>query len=67
MTELKPCPFCGGEAEIVKDKRWPRSLDHSIDAWHVECTNFDCVIYQVDNNYYRKRKEAVEMWNRRIE
>lgn len=67
MKELKPCPFCGGEVEIVKDKRWPKWLDHGIDAWHVECKNSDCVIYQVDNNYYRQRKEAVEMWNRRIE
>jgi hypothetical protein len=65
MGVLKPCPFCGGTAEVVKDKRWPRSLDHSIDAWHIECKNVDCVIYRTDNNYYRRRNEAIEAWNRR--
>lgn len=67
MGVLKPCPFCGGTAEVVKDQRWPRSLDQAIDAWHIECKNVDCVIYHSDNNYYRRRNEAIEAWNRRVE
>lgn len=48
--ELKPCPFCGGKAEIIKDE---------MHVW-VHCTNCDS-----DTDLYQIQKEAVAAWNRR--
>lgn len=48
--ELKPCPFCGGEAEITKNE---------MRVW-VHCTK----CYS-DTNLYQTQKEAVDAWNLR--
>ena len=68
MTELKPCPFCGGKAELKQDMRYPRSGKYagmSVKAYEVICPNSDCIIYNADNNYFFTREEAAEAWNRR--
>lgn len=58
MSELQPCPFCGGEAEVYLAARYEDK-----DYYHVKCTN-DCV-------YTKKAKhnenEAIEAWNTRYE
>lgn len=48
--ELKPCPFCGGKAEITKNE---------MRVW-VHCTkcHSDTYLYQI-------QKEAVAAWNAR--
>ncbi len=55
MAELKPCPFCGGEAEIT--------ILEPLGNIVVICKNEDC-------NAYRPRKteeEAIAAWNRRAD
>ena len=64
-TELKPCPFCGGEAKIIKDIRYPRPKRNPKKAYEVVCNNPRCIIFNADNNYYLKRKYAIEAWNKR--
>ena len=49
--ELKPCPFCGGEAEIVGD-------DYM--EWIAECV--ECCASSMT---YATEAEAVEAWNTR--
>ena len=51
---LKPCPFCGGKAEIV-------STDRFVD---VSCKHLWCRGY-ADSVMYNSEKEAIEAWNRR--
>ena len=56
MDELKPCPFCGGEAEY-------RPVgEFSEKNGYVRCKNFCCEQYG-----YSPKKEAIEAWNRRAE
>lgn len=51
MTDLKPCPFCGGEANTV--------LKGS-DDWHIEC--HDCASR---SGIYGIRESAIAAWNTR--
>ena len=49
MTELKPCPFCGGEAEAV----------HEINGmWTVECTKCGALV----DGIAAWNTRAVEKW-----
>lgn len=54
--ELKPCPFCGGEAFLEKHH------NRFIDWWIVGCTQ--CNIKQC-GRIYEFPFEAIEAWNRR--
>lgn len=51
-TELKPCPFCGGEAKLMGLERFKE--------YRVYC--HDCGVRTDD--FYPKHR-AVEAWNRR--
>lgn len=51
--ELKPCPFCGGEAILAETNE---------DEVFVEC----CNCYAHSGIYYCE-KEAIEAWNSRVE
>lgn len=54
MTELRPCPFCGGEAKLVRANN----------SWHkvicCKCTGSAGSWRTVT------RQEAIEAWNRRV-
>ena len=50
--ELKPCPFCGHEAEM---------LNYSKNEWLVCCPACDGMV----ERWRETEKEAIEQWNRR--
>ena len=52
MTDLKCCPFCGGEAEM---------LNYSPTEWLVHCIECDGMV----ENWRKTKQEAIEQWNRR--
>lgn len=54
MTELKPCPFCGGEAAVWRSER---TLKHQI-----VCTG--CL---ASTGQFESIDDAAEAWNRRAE
>lgn len=57
MSDLKPCPFCGGEADFaVKD--W----DNSADEYKVVC--LQCGTQQADYSF--NKDFVIEAWNRRV-
>ena len=61
MIELKPCPFCGGEAIIRRT---------SVSNWLGEPRDFTVVCRECDasvRKFYPKEKEAIEAWNRRAD
>jgi Lar family restriction alleviation protein len=50
--ELKPCPFCGHEAEM---------LNYSEDEWLVYCPASEGMV----ERWRETEAEAIEQWNRR--
>ena len=55
--ELKPCPFCGGEAYTEGDKS---KLQDGFGFWYVSCKN-NCGV----SGYFRTKEDAIKAWNRR--
>ena len=54
-TELKPCPFCGGEAKI---------LENGFGFFDVSCKKLSCRGYTKFLHYTNKEK-AISKWNTR--
>lgn len=53
--ELKPCPFCGGKAELTK---------FDDDSWDVVCDNENCNRVVMTTLTHTKER-AIELWNNR--
>lgn len=65
MAELKPCPFCGGAAELIK--REYTMIGHKEQAY-VRCKNCGTMSdFFNENISYCANEKAVEAWNRRAE
>ena len=60
--ELKPCPFCGGEAKTSWGTVDP---DNEFYFGWIGCQKCRCFINYINNN--RGLKEATEAWNRRVD
>ena len=58
MTELKPCPFCGGVAVTRYD-------DDGV-WFYIECGNENCLIL-VQGQWHTDMNEAKKEWNRRAD
>lgn len=58
--ELKPCPFCGGEAHFIK-------VEHAVGVWYtVCCDDAECFGHE-QSRLYTLRRLAAEAWNRRAD
>ena len=54
QTELKPCPFCGGDIRFVHPKNF----------WAVFHSKIGCILFGIIG-FYESKKSAREAWNRR--
>lgn len=75
-TELKPCPFCGGKAEIHTQ---PIYIDMGVCIRCTECharskfNPYDCkyTYYHGEKNVYisqeRATNDVIALWNRRAD
>ena len=72
LTELKPCPFCGGEAFLEEGTR---AFIHgkSTRVAYIRCrrcnarsNRYDLAEFGKTSTSAEARKLAVEAWNRRI-
>ena len=55
MDNLKPCPFCGGKAEIIKTHLFGKTV-----GYMAGCKNCWCEL-----RIYTSKQNAVKAWNRR--
>ena len=53
-NKLKPCPFCGAEAEVHKNVFAEGTV------YTVECISCSCGL-----DWFDTEEEAIEAWNRR--
>ena len=60
-VDLKPCPFCGGEAEVTDKDNY----GFSNGDWMVFCN--ECHTYLGFDSQYETPEQAIEAWNRRTE
>lgn len=62
MTELKPCPFCGGEGALDVDLMFPPKA-------FIECTSCRCAVEVVRPSpkvsFAQLLSTACDEWNRR--
>ena len=58
MSELKSCPFCGGNAKLGAE---PNDYGLSPLLWYVECEKCGVLQYQFISDH-----DAIEAWNRRV-
>ncbi|MBR6029195.1 MAG: Lar family restriction alleviation protein [Clostridia bacterium] len=63
--ELKPCPFCGGEATVFV-VGVPKGIhpDDVTVMYEVDCENKNCEV-SVCTMLYETKEKAAEVWNRR--
>lgn len=63
--KLKPCPFCGGEAE-VRTTFYVNGGKGDNNEYTVFCKNKDCIAFYNDTAF-TSRETATEKWNRRVD
>ena len=54
-TKLKPCPFCGSEAETSQSGKW----------WYIQCKGRHSICQVWIDQAWPSEEEAAEWWNRR--
>jgi Lar family restriction alleviation protein len=62
MPELKPCPFCGGEAALVVEG------DHHGEFYSLGCKDKECYGHHVEYTQtedWMPKAKAIERWNSR--
>lgn len=60
MTELKPCPICGGKPKITTNM-WDAAVYANVDMeYAVRCQSCDC---EVRSDIL---EDAIDGWNRRV-
>lgn len=73
--ELKPCPFCGGEAFLKYGKSTTFGTfealvfckNCSASVVGVSSINFSTYRFEEKNGYDIAQKQAVKAWNRRVD
>lgn len=64
MTELKPCPFCGGKVEAEKTIEGVNADFSPSYDWVIYCWNCD---FKLEGFNFIKTREGIEnLWNRRV-
>lgn len=68
MNELKPCPFCGGEAtpiyyDLPQDSYYTSNVYYLNKRGSIKCKKCEIALPRI----YRTVSKAAEVWNRRVD
>ncbi len=63
MNELKPCPFCGGEAIITEAHSYAATQTKGFVGFYVRCSGRDCSIRI--GRVFKIKEKAMFSWNTR--
>ena len=65
--EMKPCPFCGADAELLDARKCLVVSKYSyIFPYSVKCSNRKCAVKPYAE-YSSTEQEAIDAWNRRAD
>lgn len=56
-VKLLPCPFCGGEADLVEYMRKLDCKKFAVECRNIECPTLPCTEWHLD------KEEAIKAWN----
>jgi Lar family restriction alleviation protein len=62
-VRLKPCPFCGGKAEIMVLQELRLGGDEGFVVW---CESCHMNTASINGTYFSSSEDAMELWNRRV-
>ena len=62
MSELKPCPFCGGPATVVRDSI-ESECEVVYESYYV--SHWCRLLSQIRTRGFRTKRDAIDVWNRR--
>lgn len=66
MSQLKPCPFCGGRAELYQHTTRLRGRDEPVRGqWSVVCPTIALACPMTVTTHTLSKRLAVKAWNRR--
>ncbi|EKO3908227.1 Lar family restriction alleviation protein [Vibrio fluvialis] len=65
MSELKPCPFCGGEAELIQSEPSTARFNEGTVNFAVACYGYKCGVMPYPKLWQITKEEAVKAWNTR--
>ena len=64
--KLKPCPFCGGKATVLKANRVVYGINLGLrTAYTVSCETESCVL-EGGGGLFDSEYSAIKAWNRRV-
>lgn len=64
MNNLKPCPFCGGEAKIADEHQWISGVNNGGISKYIYCLKCNC---RTSSFYWDDRKTMIRTWNKRLD
>lgn len=61
MSELLPCPFCGGEAQMSVNR------ESTVREYYIGCMNCHIRLYKIGYKRFYTEAEAIAAWNMRAD
>lgn len=67
QAKLKPCPFCGGEAVLIKDLQPDGYCSYKTATVKCQACGCNTGAYIIDGHYgITTVQDAIEAWNSRV-